>query len=167
MALYHQGQFDESADLLDLAINRFHKTGHRVWLSYLRAREAEARAEMGDLERALHMVEQSIRQIEIYRENAHLPELRRIFGKLLMKSDRVQEAEVQLTMAHEAAKLQQSLSWELRAATTLAECLQERQLERAHDRLRTTLAKFTEGFSTPDHLHAKAVLARFDEKKAG
>ena len=167
LALYHQGQFDESADLLDLAINRFHKTGHRVWLSYLRAREAEARAEMGDLERALHMVEQSIRQIEIYRENAHLPELRRIFGKLLMKSDRVQEAEVQLTMAHEAAKLQQSLSWELRAATTLAECLQERQLERAHDRLRTTLAKFTEGFSTPDHLDAKAVLARFDEKKAG
>ncbi|WP_295317654.1 hypothetical protein, partial [Roseobacter sp.] len=162
LALYHLGRYDESADLLHRAIHRFHKTGHRVWLSYLRTREAEARAETGEVDKALQMIEQSIRQIETYRENAHLPELRRIYGKVLMKSDRAPEAEAQLEMAYKAAQAQQSLSWELRAATTLADFLHDSQPERARTLLRSTLNQFTEGFDTPDILNAQGMLNRFN-----
>jgi predicted ATPase len=69
-------------------------------------------------------------------------------------------AETKLLRALEIARGQSALSWELRAATSLA------RLWRRHGRaaeafalLAATYGKFTEGFDTSDLIHARSLMA--------
>jgi predicted ATPase len=60
----------------------------------------------------------------------------------------------------EIAKVQQSIAWELRSATSLARLYRaQNRGSEAQERLSETLAKFTEGFETPDLGAASALLA--------
>ena len=160
LGLFHRGDFEQSASLLDLAISRFHATGHRVWLSYLRAREAEARAAAGETQRALDILESSIREVESYGENAHRAEIYRIHGKVLLAAGRLPEAEAELITALDIAGEQGALSWELRAALSLAQAWQRERSAEARELLQGTLARFTEGFSSRDLIDARNLLDR-------
>ena len=62
--------------------------------------------------------------------------------------------------ALESAREQSALSWELRAAMSLARLGRRhgRAVE-ARDRLTTTYQKFTEGFGTSDRVRAKSLIA--------
>ncbi len=61
------------------------------------------------------------------------------------------------------ARSQGALSWELRAATSMAEVLNRAgQREHAARTLETVYARFTEGFSTKDLIAAKAQLSRLE-----
>jgi predicted ATPase len=85
-------------------------------------------------------------------------------GKLLLArdgNDDVADAEANLRKAIEIARAQEAKGWELRAATTLARMLQQRdQPGRARECLAPVYEWFTEGFETPDLKEAKELLRR-------
>ena len=62
--------------------------------------------------------------------------------------------------ALDLAREQDALSWELRAATSLARLRHnEKRTAEAHASLAPVYARFTEGFETPDLKAARALLA--------
>jgi len=81
------------------------------------------------------------------------PELLRISGRRLLQRDsgHRDRAEALILRSIETARRQGALSWELRAAISLAELWQaEGRREQAADLLASTRSRFTEGFSTAD-----------------
>jgi class 3 adenylate cyclase/tetratricopeptide (TPR) repeat protein len=149
----------EGAALLDAAITRFHATGHRVWLSYLRARQAEAMALDGKSQEALAIVEDSLRHYAGHEERVHLPEVLRIRGLLRLRLGDREAAERDFEASLDLARRLGALAWELRTMTTWAHLAAERGDRRAaHDRLAAVYARFGEGFSTPDLREARALL---------
>ena len=63
------------------------------------------------------------------------------------------------------ARRQGALSWELRAATSLARLWRGQQrVDQARKLLAPVYRRFTEGFATADLIAAKALLAQFVER---
>jgi class 3 adenylate cyclase/tetratricopeptide (TPR) repeat protein len=157
--LLHAGRPAESAAQLDEAVTRLRGTGHRIWLSYLAALQAEAVAQTGDLQGAAALLDQNLEPLARGEERAHYAEILRLRGSLLIQQGEFDAAERTLHAAIEVARSQQAKSWELRATTTLARLLAERGDE---DSARAMLADvygwFTEGFDTYDVREAKALL---------
>ncbi len=88
-------------------------------------------------------------------------ELHRIEGGLLLVGGSVDQARAEACYrrAIEVARRQEAMSWELRAATSLARLWRDQGKRReAHNLLAPVYDWFTEGFDTPDLKEAKAVL---------
>jgi predicted ATPase len=135
-------------------------TGYRVLIFIAELAEALGRA--GRTSEGLATVEWAIDRAERTAEGWIMPELLRVKGELL-RSDgapgTVDSAEGCFLQALQLARTQDALSWELRAATSLA------TLHRAQDHsteaiacLRPTYDRFTEGFDTADLILAKQLL---------
>ena len=149
----------ESASQIDKAIARLAATGHRIWISYLRALQAEGLALSGDLAGAAMLIDESVERIEHGEERSHYAEVLRLKGWLLIRQGRPEAAQATLRAALDVARAQQAKSWELRSATTLARLLAD-QGERtaARELLAPVYGWFTEGFDTHDLKEAKALL---------
>jgi len=97
------------------------------------------------------------------------PELLRVDAELLLwhnAPDAGTAAEAKLLRALEVAREQTALSWELRAAMSLAPLWQRHgRTTAAHDLLSTTYAKFTEGFGTSDLIRARGLMADLEANK--
>jgi predicted ATPase len=88
-----------------------------------------------------------------------LPELLRIKGEVLRRLHVTEDAEQQLLRAVDCAQRQRALSWELRAATSLAALQRDRGREaQARRTLSPVYERFTEGFATGDLRIAKTLL---------
>ena len=88
-------------------------------------------------------------------------ELHRIEGGLLLVGDSVDQARAEACYrrAIEVARRQEAMSWELRAAASLARLWRDQgKCQKAHDLLAPVYDWFTEGFDTPDLKEAKALL---------
>ncbi|THD60140.1 winged helix-turn-helix domain-containing protein [Phenylobacterium sp.] len=78
------------------------------------------------------------------------------------------EAERLLRLAASIARRQGALSWELRAATSLARLLQrEMRSEEAFEFLSGIYSRFTEGFGSLDLIHARLLLEELHEPDVG
>jgi class 3 adenylate cyclase/predicted ATPase len=111
-----------------------------------------------DADNALNM---ALAIAERRRERCHEAELHRVKGELALgEGQSPSMAEDQFQRSIEIAKAQQSKAWELRSATSLARLYggQNRRGE-AREQLSAALAKFSEGFDTPDLQAANALLA--------
>jgi class 3 adenylate cyclase/tetratricopeptide (TPR) repeat protein len=159
IAWLRAGRAEESVDQLGTAIARLRATGHRIWIWYLRALQAEGLAISGDLIAAEAILDESISQIEKGEERAHYSEVLRLQGWLRILQNRQDEAEADLRSAIEIARTQRAKSWELRSATTLASLLAEKgDTKAAWELLAPIYGWFTEGFGTADLIRAKALL---------
>lgn len=159
VAWLRAGRYADSAMRLDRAITRLAATGHRIWIAYLRALQAEALAQSGNVEAAQALLDESIARIEAGEERCHYAEVLRLKGWLLERQGRRDEAEERLAAAIAVAQAQGAKSWELRATTTLARLLAERgDHARAFDVLDAIYGWFTEGFATRDLREASALL---------
>jgi len=161
LARLRSGQLSESIALLRRAIENWNKLGGHVRIPYNKAALAEALALQGDLDGALHLVDECLEQIERpgWQERVHLAEVLRLKGWMLMRQGRGEEAEVQLRASIDWARQQQAKSWELRSSTTLAELLAKRgQRDAARELLAPVYDWFSEGFDTRDLKEAKALL---------
>ncbi|WP_119272006.1 adenylate/guanylate cyclase domain-containing protein [Taklimakanibacter deserti] len=159
IAWLRAGRHADSATRLDRAITRLAATGHRIWIAYLRALQAEALALGGNVEAAEALLDESIARIEGGEERCHYAEVLRLKGWLLARQGRRAEAEKRLGAALAVARAQGAKSWELRATTTLARLLAEEGEEaRAFDMLQAIYGWFTEGFNTRDLTDARALL---------
>ena len=153
------GRVAESVDQLDKGIARLEATGHRIWIWYLRALQAEGLAMTGNLDAATALVDESIRRIRQGEDRAHFAEVLRIRGWLYIQQGKAQMAETDLRESIGVARTQKAKSWELRSSTTLARLLAERgEPGEAVNLLSPIYDWFTEGFDTKDLKEARALL---------
>jgi predicted ATPase len=91
-----------------------------------------------------------------------VPELLRVKGELLLSeggSSAAAAAEHRFRQALQLARQQNSLSWELRAATSLARLWRDQQqVAEGRKLLRSVYERFSEGFGTADLRAAKSLL---------
>jgi predicted ATPase len=120
--------------------------------SYLKAR---------DPEKGLTAAAEALKGIEASGQRTHEAEIWRLRGELLvLRGGADTEVEKSFQRALEVARLQQARAWELRAATSLARFLAERdRRDEAKSNLAPILASFTEGFTDPDFKDAAALLS--------
>ena len=120
---------------------------------------AEALTQAGRVAEGLAVVEAAIEQSE---PGCYTPELLRLKGELLLSQKPAADDETVESLFRQAldeARRQQALSWELRAATSLARLL--RNQGRHADAiacLQPVYDRFTEGFGTADLIAAKQLL---------
>jgi predicted ATPase len=118
--------------------------------------------EAGEVAQGFAIVDDALARCKTRDEGWYLAELLRIRGELILKGDGSQaaaKAEEQFLSALDLAHRQGALSWELRAATSLARLFgnQGRSAD-ATALLQPVYGRFTEGFATADLKAAKALL---------
>jgi predicted ATPase len=127
------------------------------WLVLL----AEAYGHAGQAEEGLRLLAEAVGHVNSTGERKYAAEVYWLKGKLLWQQtlpDAVQ-AETCLHQALDIARHQQTKSWELRAATSLARLWQQQgKRAEARELLAPIYGWFTEGFDTADLQEAKAWL---------
>ncbi len=128
---------------------------------------ALAEAKAGEVDRGLAVIDETLQRIERNEERWYLPETLRIKGEILLLQGApgaAAAAEDHLGQALDWARQQGALSWELRAATSLARLLRDQgQPADAIACLQPICDRFTEGFGTADLITAKRLLDEFSE----
>jgi predicted ATPase len=120
-------------------------------------------AQLGDLERALHLIDEIIAQVERpgWEEHSYYAETLRLKGWMLSLKGDLDGAERNFLTSLEWARRQQAKSWELRTSTGLAQLWQSQgKRQEAYELLAPVYGWFTEGFDTKDLLDAKSLLAK-------
>jgi predicted ATPase/DNA-binding winged helix-turn-helix (wHTH) protein len=123
---------------------------------------AEALGRAGQIADGLAAIEEALSWTERTEERWLIAELLRVRGELVLLQgapDAAATAEGQFRQALDWARRQGALSWELRAATSLARLLSDQ--DRSADAtalLQPVYDRFTEGFATADLKAAKALL---------
>jgi predicted ATPase len=161
MALIRKGQTVEGIALLEKGVRVWEEGGARGGIPYHRSVLAEGVAQNGDLDDALHLIDDVIADIERpdRQERHHYAEALRIKGWLLSLKGDPAGAERSYIASLAWARTQQAKSWELRTATSYARLLRDRGRAReARDLLAPIYGWFTEGFDTKDLKEAKALL---------
>ena len=118
--------------------------------------------EAGEVTQGLAIVDDALTRCKTRDEGWYLAELLRIKGELILKGDGSEaaaKAEREFLSALDLARRQGALSWELRAATSLARLWRDqRRSSDATALLQPVYGRFTEGFATADLKAAKALL---------
>ena len=117
----------------------------------------------GEVSEGLETVEQALARCEAREERWYAAELWRIKGELLLHPGEcrsVAAAEQAFDEASLVAQEQGALSWELRAAISVAKLrMSQNRAAEAHGILAAVCGKFTEGFETSDMRLAQAMMA--------
>ena len=126
---------------------------------------AEALGRAGQNAEGLAAIEEAIARSERTEEHWAMAELVRVKGELLLLQGApgaAAAAEDHFRQALDWARRQGALSWELRAATSLARLLRDRdRIGEARDLLAPIYDGFAEGFGTADLQSAKRLLDEF------
>ena len=137
--------------------------GGTTWYPEFQGALAEALAGQGRLTDALATIELALAKMEAEGERWCMPELLRLKGEILghpPASRSASLAEDCFAQALEAAREQGALSWELRAAMSLARLrVTQNRAAEARRLLASVYAQFSEGFATGDLRAAHAMLA--------
>ncbi len=122
---------------------------------------AEGMAPAGDLDNALHLLEEAIVQIERpgWEERMSYAEILRLKGWILSLKGDLDGAERNFLASLDWARRQQAKMLELRTSTSLARLWQSQGKRKdAYELLAPVYDWFTEGFDTKDLLEAKSLL---------
>jgi tetratricopeptide (TPR) repeat protein len=160
LALIREGKPAEGIAPLRALATRSEAAGSRnpTWRAFL----AEATALTGDLDNALHLIDEQIAQIERpgWEERQHYAEILRLKGWMLSLKGDLEGAEQNFLASLDWARHQQAKSWELRTSTSLARLWQSQgKRQDAYELLAPVYDWFTEGFDTRDLQEAKSLLA--------
>lgn len=159
-ALAALGRTEEGIDQLKDSLATQQSIGSGLVRTAFLALLAEALGAAGRIEEGLRAVDEGFEHAERTLEGGYLAELHRMRGELLRLSGNSVGAEDSLRAAIDSAVRQQAKSFELRAATALANLL---LAAGRGDEARATLSPvygwFTEGHATKDLRAARATLA--------
>jgi hypothetical protein len=125
------------------------------------ADQARAHIELGNLEDACSSIGEAIEVLEMSKERWCEAEVYRMAGEITLMAPEpdTAKAEPYFERALAIARSQQSKSWELRAATSLAQLWRHQsKQDEARDLLTPVYDWFTEGLDTRDLKEAKALL---------
>jgi predicted ATPase/DNA-binding winged helix-turn-helix (wHTH) protein len=123
---------------------------------------ADALCQAGEIASGCAAIEEAL---DLCRRNEELwciAEVLRVKGELVLRQNKPDAAELAERTLRESldwASRQGALSWELRAATSLARlCRQRRDVQAARQILEPVYGRFTEGFGSSDVIAAKSLL---------
>ena len=140
-----------------------------AWTHAMVLAVAEGLARGGHVDAALATVQHAIDRCERNQERWLLAELLRLKGEFVLRQDGsavAATAEDYFQQALDVAQQQEALSWELRAATSLARLLRSQgRLAEALEALRPVYDRFTEGFGTVDLIAAKQLLDEVNDAR--
>jgi predicted ATPase/DNA-binding winged helix-turn-helix (wHTH) protein len=155
----------DTAAGLQLLRAAFHELGERwfpVRLIPLEGVLAKALGRAGQVADGLAVIDRALDRSERIKERVGIAELLRLKSELLLlrrDQEGAKAAEDHLGRALDWARRQGALSWELRAATSLARLWKNRDsVDRARELLGAVYDRFTEGFETADLRAAKILL---------
>jgi tetratricopeptide (TPR) repeat protein len=156
-----EGKVKEGIAQMRQSLAIMEATGTMTCFSRLRARIADACRKAGDLEEGLSAVDWALEAVEKYDERYMEAEIYRLKGELLrMRGEPENEVENDFRQAIELSRRRLAKSWELRATMSLSRLWQRQgKREEARKNLEEVYSWFTEGFTTPDLIEAKALLA--------
>ena len=161
-ALADLGQLDQGIAEMEAAIAGFRRTlATTIWPHYADALLAHGYARMGQVGKAIRMLDDVLLAIEETGENGAKPEMLRLKGEVLLMHDKsvAADAESCFRAALEVARAQGAKWWELRTSVNLARLLRDtNRRDEAHSFLAKIYNWFTEGFDTADLKDAKALL---------
>jgi class 3 adenylate cyclase len=154
------GRREEALPLLLKGFSAFRATGAEVRVPAYLALLADAYTQAGRVAEARQALDEALAVAEKNDDRSHEAELHRLLGELLLAgSSSPKEAEACFHRAIETARRQQSMGWELRATMSLARLWQRHgRREDARAALAVIYASYTEGFTTPDLVDARALL---------
>ena len=142
-------------------ISEFRSTGSTVWTPFFLPHLALAHAELGQSEDAQRWISEATTAMETSNERLWEPEVNRIAGEVTLKSPErdTTEAEGYFQRALAVARAQQTKSWELRAAMSLARLWRDQgKPQQARELLAPVYGWFTQGLNTLDLKRAKALI---------
>jgi predicted ATPase/DNA-binding winged helix-turn-helix (wHTH) protein len=123
---------------------------------------AEGLAGVGQVAEAIATIDEALARSERNEERWYVPELLRVRGELILREDAPDAtpvAEDHFRQALRWARRQGALSWELRAATSLARLWRDQnRTKAAREILVPVYDRFTEGFETTDLKAARCLL---------
>jgi predicted ATPase len=153
------GKATEAVQAITSGINsRRSASLYEPWLLLLLAM---AYAELGQLDDAWRCIDDAIDKVERSKEKWCEAEVHRIAGEIGLKSPApdTEKAEKYFDRALAVARQQQTKSWELRAAMSMARLwLSQGKSQQARELLAPVYGWFTEGFDTLDLKEAKTLL---------
>ncbi|MDE5443289.1 hypothetical protein GWG65_17910 [Bradyrhizobium sp. CSA207] len=159
VVLVKSGDLDGGSPLLRADLDEITDSNSGLWFLTCLSQMAEALGRAGRFVDALEMVERGIERLQ---RGWLAPELLRIKGELLLLQSTAGNTEAMENVFRQAldeARRQEALSWELRAATSLARSLSHQgRTADAFACLRPIYDRFTEGFGTADLIAAKQLL---------
>ena len=159
VVLVKTGDLDGGLSLLRAGLDEITDPNSGLWFLTGLSQMAEALGHVGRFADGLATVE---RGIDRSQRGWLAPELLRIKGELLLlqgTSGTTDAVEDVFRQALDGARRQETLSWELRAATSLARLLRDQgHPAAAMSALQTVYERFTEGFGTADLIAAKQLL---------
>jgi predicted ATPase len=161
VALIREGKPAEGIAAIKAGMAVWDASGGKVYSPYGKSVLAEGMARLGDLDNALHLIDEQIAQVERpgWEERLHYAEILRLKGWVLSLKGDLADAEQNYLASLDWARQQQAKSWELRTSTSLARLWQAQgKRKEAHDLLAPVYGWFTEGFDTRDLVDAKQLL---------
>jgi predicted ATPase len=152
------GKAADAIHVLSSGITAWRSTGAKVfmplWLSHL----AKAHAEIDQFNHAERCMSDAFTAVEETQETSFEAEINRLAGEIAWMSLNAAKAEGYFQRALVVARQQQSKSWELRAAMSLARLWRDQgKVQRARELLAPVYGWFSEGFDTRDLKEAKAL----------
>jgi predicted ATPase len=143
------------------AIEPYRSTGATLYMPFYLSYLARAHADLGQFAEARRCVREAIATLQASGTKWLEADVHRISGEIALLSPErdVAGAKVCFERALAIARAQEARSWELRAATSLAQLGRDQgRLAEAHDLLAPVYGWFTEGFGTSDLKQAGALL---------
>lgn len=157
-AIGEAGAVREGLAVMEEGLAAYSATGAVLVRPFYLALIGEACARSGDPERARALLLDGLAGAARTGERVYEAELGRLLGELARTTD-ADEAEARFSEALRVARAQGARSLELRVATSCARSWQQRRrAAEAHALLSGVLARFTEGFDTPDLRDAASLL---------
>jgi len=157
-----RGELQRGVQVLQAALDEHRKTNSKLHRAILTVILAEGLGGIGRVPAALAVIDEALAESDMTEARWYMPEQLRVKGEVLLlhgAANAAAEADGCYAQSLALARRQGALSWELRAATSLAR-LRERQGRTAEavDVLQPVYARFTEGFHTADLLAASSLL---------
>jgi predicted ATPase len=157
-----QGDAKGGVESLQDCLRRLHATPYELLTTELNLSLAWGLSEIGQVDEAISLIDESLAQVETNGNLVYIPELLRMKGVILLllpKPNR-NNAEECFRRALELSRRQGARAWELRAAIELAKLLASRgDIGRAHELLRPVFEQFVKGLGTADLMAAERLLA--------
>jgi len=162
MLLIKSGGDHTGLRLLRTALDELRETGSVLSESAFLCALAEGLAGTGQVAEGLAAIEEALERSERSEGRWCIAELLRVKGELILlenADEAVGAAEDHFRQALDWARRQGALSWELRAATSLARMWRDQGRGKdARELLAPVFGRFTEGFDTADLKEAKVLL---------
>jgi DNA-binding winged helix-turn-helix (wHTH) protein/predicted ATPase len=159
-ALAEQGNTAEGITVMRQTLDLYRAIGSEISRPHFLGLLAEALIKTGETEKALEALDEALTVADSTGQRYYIAELKNLKGRLMWElANDLEQAEECFQQAIDLAQRQKAISFELRAATSLARLWQRTTLKvEARHLLAEVFNRFTDGFDTRDMVDARNLL---------